>query len=242
MSKDPGFKGFTSGAATFLRGLKKNNTKAWFDARREIYELELREPMKALVEDMDARFARFGPEIVGDPKKAVFRINRDIRFSRDKSPYKTHAACWFNHANATRQVGQEAESGSAGFYFHFEPGASFLGGGIWMPPRGQLGKIRDALAESPKQFTTIVESPAIKRRYGKLEDEAMLTRVPRGFEPGHPAEKWLRYQSFTLGRSIPDKDVLSPKLPQLLERDYKALLPLVRWLNAALGYKPATSR
>jgi uncharacterized protein (TIGR02453 family) len=141
------FDGFRPAAFTFFRGLAKNNNKAWFESRREIYEVEVREPMKALVEEMDARFGRFGPEIIGDPKRAIFRINRDIRFSRDKSPYKTHSACWFNHGSAGRQVGQEAEGGSAGFYFHLEPGTSFLGGGIWMPPRGQLGKIRDAIAE-----------------------------------------------------------------------------------------------
>ncbi len=236
------FEGFKPAAFTFLRGLAKNNTKAWFDSRREIYDAEVREPMKALVEEMDTRFGRFGPEIVGDPKKAVFRINRDIRFSRDKSPYKTHAACWFNHGSATRQVGQEAEAGSAGFYFHLEPGTSFLGAGIWMPPRGQLGKIRDALAEDPAGFGAVVESAAMKRRYGKLEDESMLKRLPRGYEPGHPAERWLRYQSFTLGRSVPEREALGGKLPQILERDYKALLPLVRWLNRALGYNPATSR
>ncbi|MCP6559704.1 DUF2461 domain-containing protein, partial [Klebsiella pneumoniae] len=78
--------------------------------------------------------------------------------------------------------------------------------------------------------------------YGKLEDESMLKRLPRGYEPGHPAEKWLRHQSFTLGRSMSEKEVLGTRLPQILERDYKALLPLVRWLNAALGYKPASGR
>ncbi len=236
------FEGFRPAAFTFLRGLAKNNNRAWFEARREIYEAEVRAPMKALVEEMDARFGRFGPEIIGDPKRAIFRINRDIRFSRDKSPYKTHAACWFNHGNATRQVGQDAESGSAGFYFHLQPGSSFLGAGIWMPPRGQLGKIRDALTEAPKGFAAVVESPAVKRRYGKLEDENMLTRLPRGYEPGHPAEKWLRHQSFTMGRALTEREVLGNKLPQVLERDYKLLLPLVRWLNQALGYKPASRR
>lgn len=236
------FEGFKPAAFTFLRGLAKNNTKTWFDARREIYELEVREPMKALVEEMDTRFARFGPEIIGDPKKSLFRINRDIRFSRDKSPYKTHAACWFNHGNATRQVGQEAEAGSAGFYFHLEPGASFLGAGIWMPPRGQLGKIRDALVDDTRGFSAVVEAPSIRRRYGTLEDEGKLTRVPRGYDPEHPAAGWLRYQSFTLGRAMSEKEVLGNRLPQVLERDYRALLPLVRWLNHALGYGPAKSR
>lgn len=242
MSANFSFTGFSKGAFTFFRGLAKNNTKAWFESRREIYEAEVRGPMKELVEEMDTRFARFGAEITGDPRRSIFRINRDIRFSRDKSPYKTHAACWFYHGSAGRQVGQEAEGGSAGFYFHLEPGTSFLGAGIWMPPRGQLGKIRDALTGDPAGFAATVEAPAVKRRYGKLEDESMLKRLPRGYEPGHPAERWLRYQSFTLGRSVPEREALGSKLPQVLERDYKTLLPLVRWLNQALGYKPAKSR
>ena len=88
----------------------------------------------------------------------------------------------------------------------------------------------------------MVESPALKRRYGKLEEEHTLTRVPRGYEPGHPAEKWLKYQSFTLGRALGEADVMSKRLPQILERDYKAMLPLVRWLNTAIGYSPRKSR
>jgi uncharacterized protein (TIGR02453 family) len=235
------FTAFRPAALAFLRRLKARNTKAFFEANRAIYEQEVRGPLKALVEEIDTRLASFAPEIVGDPRRSIFRINRDVRFSRDKSPYKTHAACWFYHRDAGRGVGQEA-SGGAGFYFHLEPTQCFLGAGIWMPPRPTLAKLRDALAEDVEGFEAIVLAPAFRRRFGKLDDEAMLTRLPRGFEPGHPAERWLRHLSFTAGRELPIKDALSPRLPAILARDYEALTPLVRWLNRAIGYPPHASR
>src|SRR5256885_17164689 len=99
---------FTSAALRFFRGLAKHNEKPWFEAHREEYEKEVREPMRALIEDMDVEFARFSPEIGGDPKRSMFRLHRDIRFSKDKSPYKTPAACWFHHRGSSRNVGVEA--------------------------------------------------------------------------------------------------------------------------------------
>jgi uncharacterized protein (TIGR02453 family) len=172
----------------------------------------------------------------------MFRINRDIRFSKDKSPYKTHAACWFRHQGASHKVGGEAQEGSAGLYFHLQPGKSFVGAGIWMPPRPALDKIRDAIAEDPKGFARIIENPRARRRFGVMDDEAMLKRMPRGFADDHPAARWLRYQSFTIGRELGDMQVLGPKLPKLLESDFTLMMPLVRWLNRALGLKPATAR
>jgi uncharacterized protein (TIGR02453 family) len=225
---------FTPQALRFLRGLAKNNNKPWFEAHRTEYETELREPMRDLIGEMNARFATFAPEIAGDPKRSMFRINRDIRFSKDKSPYKTHAACWFHHRRATSRVGSEADAGSAGFYFHIEPGRSMVGGGLWMPPRPQLNALRDAIAEQPAGFDKVAKG--LTKRFGGLDDEAVLTRMPRGFAEDHPAAKWLRYQSFTSGRLLKDTDVTGPKLPALLAREFEALLPLVRWLNRALGY------
>src|SRR5438045_5711191 len=125
---------FTKHALAFFRDLSRHNEKSWFEAHREEYEAEVRQPMRELIEDLDARLARFAPEIGGEAKRSMFRINRDIRFSKDKSPYKTHAACWFHHLNASRSVGSEADAGSAGYYFHLQPGGkSALGAGIWMP-------------------------------------------------------------------------------------------------------------
>ena len=160
------------------------------------------------------RLASLAPEIVGDPRRSVFRIYRDVRFSKDKSPYKTHAACWFYHRDASHRVGQESHGGGGGFYFQIAPGDSFTGGGIWMPPREALAKLRDAMAEKPAAFERTVTAPAVRRRLGALDDEAVLTRVPRGYAPDHKAARWLRYKSFTLGRALTDAQATGPQAPR----------------------------
>jgi uncharacterized protein (TIGR02453 family) len=235
------FPGFRPAALRFLAQLKRHNTKPWFEANRARYELEVREPLRLLVEEVDVRLARLAPEMVGDPKRSMFRIHRDVRFSRDKSPYKTHAACWFYHRDAGRGVGQDA-SGGAGFYFHLEPGQCLIGAGIWMPPRPALSRIRDALVEDQAGFEAIVEDRGFRRRYGSLDDEAMLTRPPRGFTEGHPAARWLRYQCFTAGRLLTERAVTSPRLVERLAEDYERLAPLVRWLNRSLGFRAIDRR
>ncbi len=232
---------FSQRALRFFRGLARHNEKPWFEAHREEYETEVRQPMRELIEDLDTRFAQFAPEIGGNPKRSMFRINRDIRFSKDKSPYKTNAACWFHHLNAARSVGSDADAGSAGYYFHLQPGGrSMMGAGIWMPPRPQLNKLRSAIAKNPKGFDQMAHS--IPRRFAGLDDEGALKRMPRGYAEDHPAAKWLRFQSFTRGRTLTDAQVTSTSLAALLAREYEALLPLVRWLNGALGFKPASRR
>lgn len=233
---------FSPATFRFLRGLKRHNARPWFEARRAEYETQVRAPMHALIEDMDVRLARVAPEIIGHPRRSMFRIYRDIRFSSDKSPYKTHAACWFYHRDADRRVGSEAEGGGAGFYFHVEPGGCYVGGGMWMPARGVLNRLRDCLAEDHQAFDRIVRAKAFLRRFDGLDDEAVLKRMPRGFPENHPAARWLKYRSFVAGREIAQRQVMSAGLPALLEKDFLALLPLVRWLNGALGLRPATQR
>ena len=235
------FRAFGPPLMGFFSRLKRNNNREWFLANRPVYELHVKTPLQALIEEMDVRFARFAPEFVGDPRHSMFRIYRDVRFSKDKSPYKTHAACWFFHRDAGKGVGSEAHGG-AGFYLHLAPDESFLGAGIWMPPRPALQKLRDAIAEDHRSFERTMLAPAMRRRFGSLDEEAMLKRPPRGFEPDHPASRWLRYQSFTMGRSIQRAQVLSPQLPKTLEGDYRRLLPFVRWLNGALGYGAVEKR
>lgn len=233
---------FTPASLRFFRALRRNNAKPWFEAHRSEYEEQVRRPMRALIEELDVRLARFAPEITGDPRRSLFRINRDIRFSADKSPYKTHAACWFYHQDGDRKVGGEAEGGGAGFYFHLAPGESFAGGGIWMPPRPVLNRLRDAIAEDPAGFGRVAGGAQVKRRFGGLSREEMLKRMPRGYAEDHPAAAWLRFQSFTVGRMLTDSQVTSSRLAGLLERDYRAMLPLVRWLNLSLGLRPARAR
>lgn len=238
----PEFRGFRPAALTFLRALRRNNTREWFESHRDAYEAELRAPLAALSEELDVRFAAFAPEIVGDPKRSLFRIHRDIRFSSDRSPYKTNVASWFYHADAGRGVGGATPHGGAGFYFHVEPDRSRIGGGIWMPPRATLNRIRERIDEDHTALDAVLRQPALSRRFGRLAEEAMLTRMPRGFADDHPAAALLRHRSFTVGRPLADRELLGPRLPDLLAREYARILPLVRWLNAALGLRALARR
>lgn len=238
------FAGFSAESFSFLKGLKRNNAKPWFEEHRALYERAVKQPLQQLAEELDVQFARLAPEFVAPPKRALFRIHRDVRFSRDKSPYKTHAALWVFHRDAGRGVGREAHGG-AGFYFHLEPGAPAVAAGYWMPPRPALNAIRERLAEDHRPFARIVTAAAFRRRFGGLTDDepgVRLTRVPRGFAPEHPAAEWLRFASFTASRDLTDAEALSPKLVPNILKDYAALLPMVRWLNATLGHPPARRR
>jgi uncharacterized protein (TIGR02453 family) len=236
------FDGFRPAAFRFLRDLKRNNSKVWFVANREVYEHEVREPMRRLVEAVDERLGSIAPEIIGDPKRSMFRIHRDVRFSKDKSPYKTNAGAWFYHRAAGRKVGTLGEGGGAGFYFHIDPTTCFLAGGIWMPARPALLRIREAIAAQPTALPRLTRTPGFRRRFEGLNQEAKLVRVPQGFARDHAAAELLKLQSFTAAAPIEPRVVTSPRLVDRLCRDYEALVPLVRWLNRALGYQPATTR
>jgi uncharacterized protein (TIGR02453 family) len=233
---------FSAATLGYLRNLKRHNERPWFEAHRAEYEGDVKAPMRELIEEMDVRLARLAPEIIGDPKRSMFRIYRDIRFSADKSPYKTHASCWFYHRDGTRAVGREAAGGGAGFYFQIAPGDSFTGGGMWMPPREALINLRDAIAEDPKGFAKLATDKRLLRRFGGLDEDAMLRRVPRGFAPDHPGARWLKFQSFVTGRALSDAQAVSARLPALLEADFKVMVPLVRWINQVLGLRAAQRR
>jgi uncharacterized protein (TIGR02453 family) len=238
----PSFGGFRAAAFQFLRNLARNNEKVWFEANRDVYEREVRIPMRQLVEALDAKLTSIAPEIVGDPKRSMFRIHRDIRFSKDKSPYKTNAGAWLYHRDAGRKVGTVGEGGGAGFYFHLDATNCFMAGGIWMPARPALTRIREVIATQPRTLTRLTSAPGFRRRFDGLNEETKLRRVPREFPFDHPAAEWLKLQSFTASASIEPRVVTSPRLIDRLCSDFEQLLPLVRWLNRALGYQPATAR
>jgi len=227
------FSGWKGDFKGFFLELRANNNKAYFEAHRRKYEDEVKAPMLALLADLEAEFG---------PPHRVSRPNRDIRFSADKSPYKTHASCWFYHRDGSRAVGREAAGGGAGFYFQIAPSDSFIGGGMWMPPREALIKLRDAIGEDPKGFAKIATDQRVQRRFGGLDEEAVLRRVPRGFAPDHPAGHWLKFQSFVTGRSLTDAQAVSARLPALLEADFRLMVPLVRWINGVLGLRAASRR
>lgn len=235
---------FASEVFTFLRGLKRNNRREWFEAHRDAYTRDLLEPLRAVADELDVRFAKLAPEFEANRKRSLFRIHRDVRFSADKSPYKTHGALWVYHRAPGRGVGKEIDGG-AGFYLHVEPGASMIAGGIWMPPRHSLTKIRDRLLDDHRAFRRIVGAAAFKKRFGSLnadEPGARLKRMPRGYSEDHPAADLLRFNSFTVSAAYSDREMLAPTLPDKAMRDFSLILPLARWLNEALGHKRATRR
>lgn len=231
-------------ALTFLRGLARHNEKGWFEAHRAEYERDLLEPLRELVDEMDARLASIAPEFVGDRKRSVFRIHRDVRFSKDRRPYKTNAACWLFHRDIGRTKGPHDVHAGAGFYYHLTPGGSFFGGGCWLPPAPGLRRLRDALADDPDGFAATLEGAAFRRMFGKLDEDegTMLVRLPRGYAADHPAARWLRYKSFTASHELTDAEATAPDLADRFADACVALLPMMRWLNSALGHPPADRR
>lgn len=229
-------------ALRFLRALRRHNTREWFTAQRDRYEQAVLLPMRALVEEMDVRLAGFAPEIVGNPKRSLFRIHRDVRFSTDKSPYKTNAACLFYHRDRDALGASDRTLGGAGFYFHVEPGASFVGGGIYHPPAPVLARLRAAIADDPDALAAVLDEGAFRARYGTLDESEMLTRPPRGYTADSPGGALLRHRSLTAWHPLDDAQVTAPELPDVLEASMRALLPLVRWVNDVLGLPRAERR
>jgi uncharacterized protein (TIGR02453 family) len=226
------FDGFSADTFKFLHGLKKNNNKEWFEAHRDDYEQHLREPSKALAETMGMFFREQGMPVTGNAKTSLFRINRDIRFSKDKSPYKTHIGLSFPLNDTKKEEW-------CGFYIGFEPAKTgkgmsvFAGGGVYMPMPPHLKRIRAKIAKDHKKLTDILNERAFK----KMSPEGMtgdtLTRMPKGFDEGHPAEKWLKMKSFLFGFDLDEKDLLSDKLPNILGKNFQTALPLIEFLGRA---------
>jgi uncharacterized protein (TIGR02453 family) len=192
------FSGFSPAATKFLTDLARNNNRGWFEAHRDVYERELRDQLRALVEEMDVRLATTAPELVGDPKRSPFRIHRDVRFSKDKSPYKTNVGFWLAHRDVSHAASEI--HGGAGLYFHLQPRQSFIAAGIWMPAGPALAKLRAALAADHQAFKKTLTT--LRKTFGPLSEEAVLTRTPRGYADTHPAAQYLRYKSFTVSRPV----------------------------------------
>ena len=231
-------------ALRYLRALARHNDREWFEEHRAEYEQDLLAPLRELVDEMDARLATFAPEFVGDRRRSVFRIHRDVRFSRDKRPYKTNAACWLFHRDVGRTKGPHDTHAAAGFYYHLQPGRCFVGGGLWLPPAPALRRIREAITEDAPGLERTLRGAAFKRVYGKLDEDpgTILTRPPRGYTDESPGARWLRYKSFTATHDLTDAEATAADLPARFEQACLALLPLMRWLNAGLGLATATER
>mgnify|MGYP001575840130 CR=1 FL=1 len=223
----PPFEGFPKEGIAFLKQLKKNNTREWFTEHKIAYEENVKLPMLSLIVAMKAEFQHHAPDIEADVKRSMFRIYRDTRFSKDKTPYKTHAAAIFHPKGHWQN--------SAGFYLHIEPGKIFLGGGIYMPDGAQLKLIRSAVANNADEFLTIIQSKQFKKRFGgKIEGEK-LQRIPMGYSVDHPMAEWLKLKQFFTMVTWEEKECYSKKFIANVVAVYADGLPLVRFLNEALG-------
>lgn len=221
---------FSERTVKFLRALKRNNRRDWFNAHREEYETSVHQPMVAMVERLAIDFLSFAPELVANPKASLFRIHRDTRFSSDKSPYKTHVAASFATRGFARHQG-------AGLYFHIGCEEVWIGGGMYAPETPQLAALREHIAGNVRRLRSIVESPAFKRNVGALEGEK-LARVPRGFPKDHEAAEYLRLRQFIAGREFPPAFAASPAFYRTLLRIFEQVAPLARFLNEPLSRQP----
>ena len=217
---------FTPRALTFLRGLKRNNDRAWFAEHRDEYEREVRGPMVALVERLAIDLRRFAPDLVASPRVSLYRIYRDTRFSENKSPFKTQVGASFPQRDLPKHQG-------AGLYLEFGPARTMIAGGIYMPQSSDLRALREHLAGNHARFRTLVESPAFKRAAGPVTGDSLI-RVPRGFPPDHPAAEYLKLRQFLFGRDYPAAFATDPKFYREVVTLFERMAPVIHFLNEPL--------
>lgn len=211
-----------------MKDLKKNNNKPWFDAHRKEYDAA-KSDFAAFVQVLIDKHAKSDPTIKSiAAKDCLFRINRDIRFSKDKSPYKTNMGAYINRGGKKSLFG--------GYYFHCEPGQSFVGGGLWMPMPPELNKVRQEIDYNFAAFKKIISSKKFKSVYDGLsrDPEYVLTRVPKGYEADNPAAEYLKMKSFVALTPLKDSDLTSKQLITKANAAFDALQPLLEFINESL--------
>ena len=220
------FPGFPPEARKFLGDLKRNNTREWFTPRKPIYEDKVKGPMSELVLSLGEAMREFAPELNSDPKKAIYRIYRDVRFSKDKSPYKTWIAAVFSPRGLPKHA-------AAGAYFHMSPDEILVGGGVYAPGPGELLAIRNHIAGQAAQFRALLKERAFRRCFGEMTGET-LKRVPKGFAKDDPAVDLLRHKQFLAMNQLPPEIAETPKLYSELAKSFRAMMPFLRFLNSPL--------
>jgi uncharacterized protein (TIGR02453 family) len=223
------FEGFGKDFFAFFRGLKANNERAWFEANKPRFREDVQGPMSDFIATMAPHLAKLSKDFVADPRPnggSMFRIYRDVRFSKDKRPYKEHAACQFRH-----RFGRDVHA--PGFYVHLAPDEVFFGGGMWMPDPDALLKIRQRIAERPAEWKKVVTDKKFVQTFGSIEGE-QLTRPPRGFDPAHPFIADIRRKSFVAGVDSTAKAAQSAAFVSEVAQTFRALSPLMHFLCAAL--------
>ena len=211
----------------FLKNLKKNNNKPWLDANRKQYEAAKANYLAVVQEIIDA-VALFDPAVGNfKAKDCVFRVNRDVRFSKDKSPYKTNMGASFSSG------GKKAKE--AGYYFHAEPGQSFAAGGFYMPEPAELAKIRQEIDYNFDDWKKIVaDKKFIKYFPGGVDGVSLLVRPPKGYDENNPAIHYLKMKGFIVSRSLSDTDLTSKTLVKEIAASFAAMKPMIDFLNHAV--------
>jgi uncharacterized protein (TIGR02453 family) len=212
----------------FLKDLKKNNNKTWFDAHRKEYE-EAKTDFANFIQQVIDKHAKNDPSIkLLVAKDCMFRINRDIRFSKDKTPYKTNIGAYINRGGKKSLYG--------GYYFHCEPDQSFVGGGLWMPMPPELNKVRQEIDYNFPAFKKIITSKKFKSVYKDLsrDKEYVLSRVPKGYESTNEAAEYLKLKSFVSLTTLKDADLTSKNLLKKTVDAFEALQPLIHFVNEAV--------
>jgi uncharacterized protein (TIGR02453 family) len=217
---------FSRKTLSFLRSLKRNNDRDWFRARREQYDAHVRGPMIGVVEQLAQDFRHFAPELIASPKHSLYRVYRDTRFSDNKKPLKTHASAIFPWKGLPRHE-------SAGLYFEVAGGWVWIGGGMWRPEPPGLLRVRQHIADTWPEIHTTVRAARFRKLLGEVSGDATV-RVPRGFAADHPAGAYLKHRQFVAGMEYPAAFAHSREFYPTLVATFKALMPLVRFLNEPL--------
>jgi uncharacterized protein (TIGR02453 family) len=224
---------FTPKTLSFLRALKRNNDREWFRARKPEYEQHVRAPMIELLGRLAGDLPAFAPELMCDPKASMYRIYRDTRFSADKSPLKTHVAAHFSSRAFPRGAG-------AGLYLEVAPRWVWMGGGLYMPSTSDLQAVREHIASTHPELHKLVTARAFRNAVGELGGDR-LTRVPRGYVKDHPAAHYLHFRQFLAGSEYEAAFATSPRFYPELLTVFRAVAPLVQFLNTALAGRRARS-
>jgi uncharacterized protein (TIGR02453 family) len=220
---------FTSGLMKFLRDLSSNNDREWFEANRDRYERDMLEPALEFIEAFAPYLRRISPHFVASTKRSggsLFRIHRDIRFSKDKTPYKTHLGIQFRHEAAK-------DAHAPGFYFHIQPGESFAGAGIWHPDNPTLTNIRQAIVDDPRTWKRVAYGKRFGDNYELAGDS--LKRPPRGFDEDHPYVEDLKRKDFVGMSSFSEREITSEDLLKNFSERCRGASGFVEFLCGATG-------
>jgi len=219
----PPFEGFPKEGIQFFARLKKNNNRPWFQKHKSEYEEHVRFPMQCLIATLAQKMVDVAPEFEFNPKRSIFRIYRDIRFSKNKVPYKTNIAASFNFRR------KKSPTETPGLYVGIEPGEIFVGGGLYMPGGDQLKAIRTAIATRSEEFLAVVEERRFKKEFGGIEGEK-LQKAPLGYPKDHPMIEHLRHKQFYVGKVYGHEVCLRSKFADTVAQVFTDAMPFVRWL------------